>query len=70
MAMSPKQCLVIEDSAPGIAAALAAGMTVLGFYGGSHCRPGYADALRAAGAAATFEDMRQLSELIERVGAT
>jgi HAD superfamily hydrolase (TIGR01509 family) len=64
MAMSPKQCLVIEDSAPGIAAALAAGMTVLGFHGGSHCRPGYADTLRAAGAAATFDDMRELAGLI------
>ena len=67
MAMSPKQCLVIEDSAPGIAAALAAGMTVLGFHGGSHCRPGYAETLRAAGAAATFDDMRELAGLIERI---
>src|ERR1700704_1855111 len=65
MAMSPKQCLVIEDSAPGIAAALAAGMTVLGFYGGSHCRPGYADMLRAAGALVTFDDMRQLQGLLQ-----
>jgi HAD superfamily hydrolase (TIGR01509 family) len=70
MAMSPRQCLVIEDSAPGIAAARAAGMTVLGFHGGSHCRPGYADTLRAAGAAATFDDMRELAELIGRIEAT
>jgi HAD superfamily hydrolase (TIGR01509 family) len=70
MAMSPKQCLVIEDSAPGIAAARAAGMTVLGFHGGSHCRPGYADALRAAGAAATFDDMRQLAGLIGQIEAS
>jgi len=70
MAMSPKQCLVIEDSAPGIAAARAAGMTVLGFHGGSHCRPGYADTLRTAGAAATFDDMRQLAGLIGRIEAT
>ncbi|WP_375413584.1 HAD family hydrolase [uncultured Bradyrhizobium sp.] len=69
MAMPPKQCLVVEDSAPGIAAARAAGMTVLGFHGGSHCRPGYADKLRAAGAAATFDDMRELAGLIERGGA-
>jgi beta-phosphoglucomutase-like phosphatase (HAD superfamily) len=67
MAMSPKQCLVIEDSISGIAAARAAGMTVLGFHGGSHCRPGHADTLRAAGAAATFDDMRQLPGLIGQV---
>jgi HAD superfamily hydrolase (TIGR01509 family) len=69
MAMSPKQCLVIEDSAPGIAAALAAGMTVLGFHGGSHCRPGYADTLRAAGAVVTFDDMRKLAGLIGQIEA-
>ena len=49
---------------PGITGARAAGMTVLGFHGGSHCRPGHADTLRAAGAAMTFDDMRQLPGLI------
>ena len=44
-------------------------MTVLGFHGGSHCRPGYGEDLRAAGATATFDDMRQLPGLIERIGA-
>jgi beta-phosphoglucomutase-like phosphatase (HAD superfamily) len=60
---------VIEDSVPGITGGRAAGMTVLGFHGGSHCRPGHGDSLRAAGAAATFGDMRQLPGLIERFGA-
>ena len=50
---------------PGVTGARAAGMTVLGFHGGSHCRPGHADTLRAAGATVTFDDMRQLPELIE-----
>jgi HAD superfamily hydrolase (TIGR01509 family) len=69
MQASPARCIVIEDSVPGIAGALAAGMTVLGFHGGSHCRPGHADTLRAAGANMTFDDMRQLPDLIARIEA-
>lgn len=69
MATPAGRCVVIEDSAPGVAGAVAAGMTVLGFHGGSHCRPGYADRLRTAGAVMTFDDMRQLPGLIARIDA-
>lgn len=68
MQASPARCLVIEDSVAGVTAGRAAGMTVLGFHGGSHCRPNTADALRAAGAAATFDDMQQLPVLIAQIG--
>ena len=64
MRASPARCVVIEDSVPGITGALAAGMSVLGFHGGSHCQPGHAAKLRAAGAHRTFDDMRQLPALI------
>jgi len=69
MGMPPAQCLVIEDSVPGVTGGRAAGMTVLGFHGGSHCGTGHAELLRAAGAAVIFDDMRQLPDLIGRIGA-
>src|SRR5262249_51598249 len=64
MKASPTRCIVIEDSVAGVTGARAAGMTVLGFHGGSHCTPRHAAVLRGAGAHETFDDMRQLPGLI------
>jgi HAD superfamily hydrolase (TIGR01509 family) len=68
MKVPPARCVVIEDSVPGVTGARAAGMTVLGFHGGSHCRPGHAGTLSIAGAAVTFDDMRELPGLIGQTG--
>jgi len=55
----PAACLVVEDSASGIAAAIAAGMLVYGF-GGSDT----AEELKAAGAHAVFHRMIELPDLV------
>jgi beta-phosphoglucomutase-like phosphatase (HAD superfamily) len=57
-------CVVIEDSVPGVHAAVAAGMRVIGFAGGGHCRPGHAERLRSAGASAVADAMPSLPGLI------
>jgi HAD superfamily hydrolase (TIGR01509 family) len=64
MQVPPSECLVIEDSVPGVQAAVAAGMHAIGFTGGAHCRPGHAERLRAAGAVAISADMPGLSALL------
>jgi HAD superfamily hydrolase (TIGR01509 family) len=60
MGVPPARCVVIEDSVPGVEAAVAAGMTAIGFVGGSHCRAGHAERLRAQGAALVIETMAAL----------
>lgn len=54
-------CMVVEDSTVGVAAALAAGMPVVGFAGGSHCSRDHADLLIAAGCPRVFSDMSELA---------
>lgn len=60
-------CLVIEDSVAGTQAAVAAGMTVIGFVGGSHCLPGHGDKLTQAGAIMLFNHMAELPQILARL---
>jgi len=58
---------VIEDSVPGAKAGVAAGMTVIGFTGGSHIiDPDHGEKLRSVGAHHVINDMKELPALLER----
>ena len=57
--VAPADCAVVEDTPTGVAAAVAAGMTVLGF---AALTP--RDRLRAAGAHCVFDDMAELPALL------
>jgi HAD superfamily hydrolase (TIGR01509 family) len=59
MGVDPARCAVVEDSPTGATAGVAAGMTVFGYTARTD-----ADALRAAGVQVTFDDMRDLPELV------
>jgi HAD superfamily hydrolase (TIGR01509 family) len=64
MGVTPSQCLVVEDSPAGIAAATAAGMTSIGFVGGTHAGPNLDSLLIHAGARAVIADMRALKSTV------
>jgi beta-phosphoglucomutase-like phosphatase (HAD superfamily) len=60
-------CVVVEDSIAGVKAARSAGIRVLGFTGGSHCRPDHGRRLTEAGADAVFREMGELAHLLPEV---
>ena len=63
MEADPVRTLVIEDSATGVMAGVAAGMRVVGLCAGGHVRDGHAERLAAAGAhdiALSWDDVATL----------
>ena len=59
-----RDCVVVEDSLPGVRAARAAGLRVFGFVGGSHCAPGHGGRLLESGAEAVLERFEDLERLV------
>jgi HAD superfamily hydrolase (TIGR01509 family) len=64
MGVQPQDCIVVEDSPAGIAAATAAGMRSIGFIGGTHTGPNLGAYLTSAGAQVVIADMRALKSTV------
>ena len=64
MGVQAPECIVIEDSAAGVSAATAAGMTAVGFVGGSHAGAELGAQLKSAGARTIVADLRHLKSAV------
>jgi HAD superfamily hydrolase (TIGR01509 family) len=64
MGIQPADCIVVEDSPAGVGAATAAGMTTVGFVGGSHADADLGQQLKSAGARVIVADLRHLKSAV------
>ncbi|MGA7486447.1 MAG: HAD family phosphatase [Xanthobacteraceae bacterium] len=64
MGVQASDCIVIEDSPAGVTAAAAAGMTSVGFVGGSHANAQLGELLMRAGAQTIVADLRHLKSAV------
>src|SRR5262245_57476558 len=64
MGVQATDCIVVEDSPAGVAAATAAGMTALGFVGGSHAGAHLGEQLSLAGARTIVAALRHLKSAV------
>jgi HAD superfamily hydrolase (TIGR01509 family) len=64
MGTAAHDCIVVEDSPAGVSAATAAGMTAIGFVGGSHAGGELGGRLIKAGARTIVADLRHLKSAV------
>jgi beta-phosphoglucomutase-like phosphatase (HAD superfamily) len=68
--VAPAGCIVIEDSAGGVRAGLAAGMTVIGLTAASHLASGHDGTLKNAGAHHIATSWNEVDAIMTRLLAT
>ncbi|MCF3935336.1 HAD family hydrolase [Acuticoccus sp. M5D2P5] len=69
MNVDPRDCLFVDDSVAGVTAGVAAGVTTIGFCGGTHGGTDHAERLMRAGAVGTVTNFHEIAALVGRAGA-
>lgn len=64
--LNSHELIAIEDSSTGVRAAVASGITVIGFGGASHILPGHTEKLLDLGATEVAQDMNELKNILNK----